>query len=102
VNDQWYQSLSGDLKQIVRNAANVGKVCGRGITKIYESSDKGMAVIQKKTRVNQLSIMEKEKFGEVTIPAMKEFIKKHLDEEGLALQYDFLKAINEARVKLGY
>jgi tripartite ATP-independent transporter DctP family solute receptor len=102
VNDQWYQSLTDDQKQIVRNAANVGKVCGRGITKIYECSDKGMAVIQKKTRVNQLSIKEKEKFGKVTIPAMKEFIKKNLDEEGLALQDDFLKAISEARVKLGY
>jgi hypothetical protein len=61
-----------------------------------------MAVIQKKTRVNQLSIKEKEKFGKVTIPAMKEFIKTNLDEEGLALQDDFLKAIAEARVKLGY
>lgn len=102
VNDQWYQSLTYDQKQIVTNAANVGKVCGRGITKIYESSNKGMAVIQKKTEVNQLSIKEKEKFGQVTIPAMREFIKKNLGEEGVELQDNFLKAITEAREKLGY
>ena len=35
-------------------------------------------------------------------PCLKKFIKKNLDEEGLALQDDFLKAITEARVKLGY
>jgi TRAP-type C4-dicarboxylate transport system substrate-binding protein len=102
VNDQWYQSLTDDQKQIVRNAANVGKVCGRGITKIYESSDKGMAVIQKKTQVNQLSIKEKEKFGQVTIPVMSDFIKENLGEEGVDLQDNFLKAISEARTKLGY
>jgi len=102
VNDQWYQSLTHEEKQIVRNAANVAKVCGRGITKIYECSDKGMALIQKKTEVNQLSIDEKEKFGKVTIPAMKKFIKNSLGEEGIALQNDFLKAIAEVRAKLEY
>jgi TRAP-type C4-dicarboxylate transport system substrate-binding protein len=102
VNEQWYQSLTDDQKQIVRNAANVGKVSGRGITKIYECSDKGMAVIQKKTVVNQLSIKDKEKFGQVTIPAMKEFIKESLGEDGVAMQDDFLKAIKEARLKLKY
>lgn len=102
VNDQWYQSLTDDQKQIVRNAAAVGKVCGRGITKIYECSDKGMAVIQKKTIVNQISIKDKEKFGQVTIPAMRTFIKESLGEEGVVLQDDFLKAIKEARTKLGY
>lgn len=102
VNDQWYKSLTIDQKQIIRNAATVGKICGRGITKIYESSDKGMAVIRKKTEVNQLSIKEKEKFGRVTIPAMREFIKKNLGEEGVDMQNDFLKAIAEAREKLNY
>ena len=102
VNDQWYKSLTDEEKQIVRNAANVAKVCGRGITKIYECSDKGMALIEKRIEVNQLSIKEKENFGKVTIPAMKEFIKKSLGEEGIALQNDFLKAIVEAKVKLGY
>ena len=52
--------------------------------------------------VNQLSIKDKEKFGQVTIPAMKEFIKDSLGEEGLRMQDDFLKAIKEARTKLGY
>jgi TRAP-type C4-dicarboxylate transport system substrate-binding protein len=102
VNDQWYKSLTYDQKQIVRNAANVAKVCGRGITKIYECSDKGMALIKKRTKVNQLSIKEKEKFGKVTIPAMKEFIEKSLGREGVDLQNDFLKAIAEVRVKLEY
>ena len=54
VNDQWYQSLTDAQKKVVRNAATVGKVCGRGITKIYECSDKGMTVAQKKIIVNQL------------------------------------------------
>jgi tripartite ATP-independent transporter DctP family solute receptor len=102
VNDNWYRALTADQKQIVRNAANVGKVCGRGITKIYECSDKGIAVIQKNTVVDQLSIKDKEKFGEVTIPAMRAFIKESLGEEGVAMQDDFLKAIEEAKTNLGY
>jgi TRAP-type C4-dicarboxylate transport system substrate-binding protein len=102
VNDEWYQSLTDNQKQIVRNAANVGKICGRGITKIYESSDKGMAVIRRRTEVNQLNVEDKEKFGQVTIPAMRKFIKKHLGEKGVELQDKFLKAISEAKAKLGY
>ena len=85
VNDQWYQSLTDAQKKVVRNAATVGKVCGRGITKIYECSDKGMTVAQKKIIVNQLSIKDKEKFAQVTIPAMRTFIKENLGEEGVIL-----------------
>ena len=59
-------------------------------------------MIQKKTAVNQLSIKDKERFGQVTIPAMRVFIKENLGEEGVALQDDFLKAVKEVRTKLGY
>jgi len=102
VNDQWYRSLSLDQKQIVRNAANIAKVCGHGITKIYECSDKGIVEIKKKSKVNQLSIKDKEKFGKVTIPAMRAFIKESLGQEGVALQDDFIRAIAETKAKLGY
>lgn len=101
-NEQWYQSLSDEHKAIVRNAANVGKVAGRGITKIYESSDKGLPVVQKSMKINSLSPQDKEAFAAVTIPAMQEWVKENLGEEGAALQEDFLKAIKEAREKLGY
>jgi hypothetical protein len=80
----------------------VGKVCGRGITKIYECSEKGMTVIHKKMTVNQLSIKDKEKFAQITIPAMRAFIRERFGEEGIRLQDDFLKSIKEARAKLGY
>ena len=95
VNDQWYRSLDVDQKRIVRNAANVAKVCGRGITKIYECSDKGMLAIKKKCKVNQLSIKDKEKFGKVTIPAMRAFINESLGQEGILLHDDFIRAIAE-------
>jgi len=102
VNDQWYRSLDVDQKRIVRNAANVAKVCGRGITKIYECSDKGMLAIKKKCKVNQLSIKDKEKFGKVTIPAMRAFINESLGQEGILLHDDFIRAIAEARAKFGF
>ncbi|MBD3306413.1 DctP family TRAP transporter solute-binding subunit [candidate division KSB3 bacterium] len=102
VNDEWYQSLTDEQKLVVRNAANVGKVAGRGITKIYESSEKGIPLVSKSMEINALSPTDKAEFAAVTIPAMKEWVKENLGEEGVALQEDFLKAIEEARDKLGY
>jgi tripartite ATP-independent transporter DctP family solute receptor len=102
VNEEWYQSLTDEQKLVVRDAANVGKVAGRGITKIYESSEKGIPVVSKSMEINALSPADKDAFAAVTIPAMKEWVKENLGEEGVALQEDFLKAIQEAREKLGY
>lgn len=102
VNEAWYKSLTPDQQRIVRDAANVGKVAGRGITQIYEASDKGMPVIQKSLKINPITQAEKDRFAAVTIPAMTEYVKKELGDEGAAMQTDFLKAIKESREKLNY
>lgn len=102
VNNEWYESLTVEQKQVVNDAANVAKVAGRAITKIYESSDKGFPTIAKAMEVNSLSLATKEEFAKVTIPAMTQYIKESLGEEGVALQSDYLEAIKASREKLGF
>jgi len=102
VNDKWFASLSAEQQKVVRNASIVAKTASRAITKIYESSEKGLPLIMKSMKVNALSSAAKDEFAAVTIPAMTEFIKETLGDEGVALQKDFLKAIRESRQKLNF
>jgi len=102
MNEGWFKSLTDEQKKIVTDAARTAKVAGRGITRIYESSEKGLPFLEKNMKVYQPSIKEKEGFASITIPTMKSFIKENLGEEGVALQRDFLKAIEDAKKKFGY
>lgn len=102
INEDFFRSLSGEQQKIVTDAALVAKVSSRGITRIVASTDKGIPFLAKRMEIYQPSVKEKETFAAVTIPAIRSFIKENLGEVGVALQNDFLKAIEDSRKKLGY
>ena len=102
INEDFFRSLSEEQQKIVTDAALVAKVASRGITRIVASSDKGIPFLAKQMEIYQPSVKEKERFAAVTIPAIRSFIKEDLGDAGVALQNDFLKAIEDSRRKLGY
>jgi tripartite ATP-independent transporter DctP family solute receptor len=101
-NEDFFRSLSSEQQKIVTDAALVAKVASRGITRIVASTDKGIPLLAKRMEIYQPTAKEKEAFAAVVIPAMRSFIKNYLGDEGVALQNDFLKAIEESKKKLGY
>lgn len=102
INDEFFKGLTPEEKKVVLDAARVAKVAGRGITRTYLSTDKGLPFLAKHMEVYQPSPKERETFAKVAIPAMKQWVKENLKEEGVAYQNDFLKAIAESTKKLGY
>ena len=102
INEDFFRSLSGEQQKIVTDAALVAKVASRGITRIVASTDKGIPFLAKRMEIYQPSAKEKDTFAVVTIPAIRSFIKEDLGDAGVALQNDFLKAIEDSRIKFGY
>jgi TRAP-type transport system periplasmic protein len=102
INDDFFRSLPREQQKTVTDAALVAKVASRGITRIVVSTDKGIPFLAKRMEIYQPTVKEKETFAAITIPAMRSFIKETLGDGGVALQSDFLKAIEESRRKLGY
>ena len=87
---------------MVIDAARVAKTASRGITRVYLSTDKGLPFLMKQMEVYQPSSKERETFAKVAIPAMQQWVKENLKDEGVKLQNDFLKTIEESTKRLGY
>jgi TRAP-type transport system periplasmic protein len=102
MNEDFFKGLTPDEKKVVVDAGRVAKVASRGITRIYLSTDKGLPFLAKQMEVYQPSPKERETFAKVAIPAMKQWVKENLKDEGVAFQNDFLKAIEESSKRLGY
>jgi TRAP-type transport system periplasmic protein len=102
MNEDFFKGLTPDEKKVVLDAAQVAKVASRGITRVYLSTDKGLPFLAKKMEVYQPSAKERETFAKVAIPAMKQWVKENLKDEGVALQNDFLKTIADSSKRLGY
>jgi TRAP-type C4-dicarboxylate transport system substrate-binding protein len=102
MNEDFFKGLTPEEKKVVIDAGRVAKTASRGITRIYLSTDKGLPFLSKHMEVYQPSPKERETFAKVAIPAMKEWVKENLKEEGVKLQNDFLKAIEDSTKRLGY
>lgn len=102
INEDFFRSLSNEQQKIVSDAALVAKVASRGITRIVASTDRGIPFLAKRMDIYQPSAKEKESFAAVVVPAMRSFVKENLGAGGVAIQNDFLKAIEESKKRLGY
>ncbi len=103
VNDQWFQSLSEEYKDVVINAARVARVASRGITVTRGSTkDKGLPFLEKHMEVYKPTPDELETFKEVAIPAHRKYVKEEFGQEGIDLLNDYIKAVEESKEKLGY
>ena len=102
VNEEFFRSLPIEHQKIVADAALVAKIASRGITRIVASTDKGIPFLAKRMEIYQPSAKERETFAAVAVPSMRSFVNDHLGDGGVALQNDFLKAVEDSRSKLGY
>jgi len=102
VNEDFLNSLSEENRKVVIDAAHVANMASRGISRIVGSTEKGLPFLMKHLEVYQPTSAELKSFSDVTIPEAQKFIEKALGKEGVALQNDFLKAIEESKKKLGY
>ena len=102
MNAAFFNGLTPDEKAVVIDAARVAKVASRGIPRTYLSTEKGLPFLSKHMDVYQPTPKEQKTFAKVAIPAMQQWVKENLKQEGVDLQNGFLKAIADSTKKLGY
>ena len=95
MNQDFWTSLSAAEKDVVAYAARSAIVAGRGMGRIIEASDRGLAALSGSMEVNALTAEEKAEFKRVATPAVKQLIVEKFGAEGEALMNEFLKAVQE-------
>jgi TRAP-type transport system periplasmic protein len=93
MNQDFWNSLTASEKDVVSYAAQSAIVSGRGMGRIIEASDRGLAALSKNLEVNTLTAAEKEEFRRVATPAVKKLIVEKFGAEGEELLNNFLQAV---------
>jgi len=96
MNQDFWTSLTGERKDVVNYAVQSAVVAGRGMGRVIEASDRGLAALGKDMQVNSLSADQKMKFRDAAMPAVKQLIVEKFGSEGEAMMNAFLQAIDEA------
>jgi len=92
MNDDFWNSLTDSEKYVVDYAVKSAIVAGRGMGRVIEASDRGLAELSKSMEVNTLTPAEKEEFKKVAVPAVKKLIAEKFGPEGEALMNEFIEA----------
>lgn len=100
MNPKFYNGLSAKHKTIIDDAARTAILANRGLSRIIDSSDKGLPVLQKNMNVYVPTAIEMKKFKDSTIPAATKFLEKKYGKEGKKWIDKFLRAIEAAERKL--
>ncbi len=101
MNAKFYNGLSPADKKIIDDAARIAILAGRGLSRIIDSTDKGLPVLMSKMKVYVPTPAEMKQFKDATIPAATKFLEEKYGKEGKAWVDKFLKAIAEAEKELG-
>jgi tripartite ATP-independent transporter DctP family solute receptor len=102
MNKRFYKRLNADQRQIVDDAAKAAILAGRGLSRIIDSSKKGLPILQSKMEVYVPNKAEMAQFRKQAIKAASKFLKKKHGRKGEYWVNKFLEAIKEAERGLGY
>jgi TRAP-type C4-dicarboxylate transport system substrate-binding protein len=100
INPKFYNSLSSELKAVVDDAARTAIVAGRGLSRIIDSTDKGLPTLAEKMQVYVPSKAEMKQFRDATIPAAREFMVREYKDDGKFWVDKFFDAIDKAERNL--
>lgn len=96
ISDTFYQRLTPELRKVVDSAAKEALLAGRGLSRLIDSTEKGLPILQARMEVYTPTAAEMRSFREMTIPAAKAFIEKQFGRDGALWVDRFLAAIEQA------
>jgi len=102
INPKFYNSLSDELKNVVDDAARTAIVAGRGLSRIIDSTEKGLPTLAEKLQVYVPTKAEMKLFRDAAVPAAREFMLSQYKDEGKIWVDKFFDAIDKAEKELGY
>ncbi|TXT50589.1 MAG: TRAP dicarboxylate transporter subunit DctP [Spirochaetes bacterium] len=102
MNPRFYSGLSAELQKVVDDAARTAILAGRGLSRIIDSTDKGLPALAEKMQVYVPTKAEMKQFRDAAIPAAKEFMSTQYKKDGELWVEKFFAAIDKAEKDLGY
>jgi tripartite ATP-independent transporter DctP family solute receptor len=96
MNTKVWDGLTHDEKNVVAYSAKSAIVAGRGIGRIIEASNKGLASLSKTMKVNSLTDEQKKAFRDKTVPEVTKIINQKFGAEGTEMMNAFLQAVKAA------
>ncbi|WP_206378124.1 DctP family TRAP transporter solute-binding subunit [Sneathiella limimaris] len=85
MNQDFYNGLSAEHKEIVDWAAKVAVNAGRGMSRVIEASAKGLPKLAEKMEINAIPAAEMQKFAEAAQPAVRKLIEEKYGAEGIEM-----------------
>ena len=96
MSKSFWDSLSEDEPRVVNYAAESCVTASRGLSRIIEASDRGLAGLMDKIEVTALSAEAREEFKAAAQPAVLKHVEEELGDEGVALLNQFKDAVEGA------
>jgi tripartite ATP-independent transporter DctP family solute receptor len=96
MNTKFWDGLTHDEKNVVAYSAKSAIVAGRGIGRIIEASNRGLASLSKTMKVNSLTDEQKKAFKDKTVPEVTKIINQKFGAEGTEMMNAFLQAVKAA------
>lgn len=97
MNNDFYNGLSDEHKNLVNWAAEVATESGRAMSRVIEASDRGLPALAAKMEVNVLPPAEQAKFAEAAQPAVRALIEKQYGADGIEMLEALLTSIEEEK-----
>lgn len=98
MNQEFYDSLSDEERQVVDTAAKVAVDAGRGISRIIEASaEKGLPKLGERMEINAIPPAELAKFAAASQPAVRAVIEEQLGAEGVEMLDAMLANIEKVK-----
>ena len=92
----FWDDLTADQQKIVRYAAQSCVVASRGVSRVIEASDRGLAGLTDKMEITALSAEERQKLKDVTQPVVVKHVQESLGTEGVELLELFHTEVDKA------
>ncbi|MFD2206498.1 DctP family TRAP transporter solute-binding subunit [Kiloniella antarctica] len=99
VSKAFWDDLTADEQRVLNYAANSCVVASRGLSRVIEASDRGLAGLKDKIEVTALSAESRDQFKAAAQPVVLKHIEETLGAEGVALLGIFQKELGNANTR---
>ena len=99
MNQDFYDGLSDEHRNLINWAAEVATETGRAMSRVIEASDSGLPALAAKMEVNVVPPAEQVKFAEVAQPVVRALIEDKYGDEGKEMLEALLNSIEEEKAK---
>ncbi|WP_299372491.1 DctP family TRAP transporter solute-binding subunit [uncultured Kiloniella sp.] len=99
VSKAFWDDLSADEQRVLNYAANSCVVASRGLSRVIEASDRGLAGLKDKIDVTALSAEARSEFKAAAQPVVLKHVEETLGEKGVTLMDLFQEELGKANTR---